>query len=478
VEILGHKDAKMIKKPHLIIVIARGEAVRNFIYSDFLEILSLKAKITLLTNIDHPDSAALAKPFINSVIPLQSYKENKWVVLFREIVHTAHYRMIWTEAAKYYWGRHNERVRGKFIEILRLKVWRIFSYAFSNPFMIRIGTMIDRFLSIRLRPTKNFDDIYNKLKPDMVFNCSHIHGVSADLPMRVANHFKIQTGVFLFSWDNLFSRGRIFPNYNKYFVWTSDIRKHLLDLYKSDIKPYQVSVTGTPQFDFHFDSKYFWSKSKLYQFIGLNINRPYILYTTGMSSDFPYEHKILEKIIDFIKKLKSPNKPQLIIRTYVKGTSKEMIGLSQKYQKDNDIFFPSINWDSHFTLPLKIDLYIYSNLLRHCLFGINTASTVSIELMFFQKSVINIGFEPPGIKLDSWNRFSRHINYEHYQPVVESRGVFVAKSMVELINLMKKLLDGSNDRRKYQKKFIVEMFGKKFENKSSKIIAEKILNLL
>ena len=53
---------------------------------------------------------------------------------------------------------------------------------------------------------------YKKIKPDIVFNCSHIHGPGADFPVQVAAFNGIPTSVFLFSWDNLTSRGRIFLN--------------------------------------------------------------------------------------------------------------------------------------------------------------------------------------------------------------------------------------------------------------------------
>ncbi|MBT4634994.1 MAG: hypothetical protein HOK52_12810, partial [Candidatus Marinimicrobia bacterium] len=110
--------------------------MRNFIFTDFLKSLSNKYKITLLTQINHLDVIKAAKPHVNTIIPLHEYKENRWVILFREILHTAHYRWIWTEAVKYYWGRHNQRVKGNIHEWVRLKIWRIISYLFANHFML------------------------------------------------------------------------------------------------------------------------------------------------------------------------------------------------------------------------------------------------------------------------------------------------------------------------------------------------------
>lgn len=45
----------MSKKPHIVLIIPRGEAVRNFLYSDTLRILSENASVTLLSVI-HDDA--------------------------------------------------------------------------------------------------------------------------------------------------------------------------------------------------------------------------------------------------------------------------------------------------------------------------------------------------------------------------------------------------------------------------------------
>ena len=467
----------MNSKSNIVIIIARGEAVRNFVYSDFLKSLSHNYHITLLTNIIHPDLVKTAKPYVQTFLPLKVYRENKFVILFREILHSAHYRWIWTEAVKYYWGRHNERVKNKPKERIKLKIWRTFGYFFANRFMLDIGTEIERWLSYYFRPTNYFDSLYKLIQPQIVFNCSHIHGVAADLPIRVATGLGIKTAVFLFSWDNLTSRGRIFPNYNRYFVWTTKIKSKLLELYRGRIKWDQVHVSGTPQFDFHFKPELKWTKEKLSEKLGLNTSRPFILYTTGMASDFPFEDKIVDNIIKFIKSYEGVPKPQLIVRTYVKGTSNEMLNIAKKYSNDNDIFFPEVMWDKKWTMPYKEDVELYSNILRHITVGINTASTVSLELMIFGKHAINIGFEPPGSDLPSWTRFSRHVDYEHYLPVVRGGGVKVAKSMDDLFNLIIEGLKSNGEQKIIQRRFLSQIFGLSLDFKSYQRIVNGLLQL-
>ena len=469
---------KIQKRKKIIVLIARGEAVRNFVYTDFLKLLSKSFSITIITTINHSETNNKLNQYADEVLELKSFKEKSWVVLFREIIHTAHYRLIWTEAVKYYWGRHDKRVKGDSKAYIRLKIWRFFSYFFFNKVMLQIGTSIDRWLSIKFNPTKEFDILFKKIKPDIVFNCSHIHGVAADLPVRVAKKMGITTTVFLFSWDNLYSRGRIFPKYNYYFVWNNSIKNHLLDLYKGEILESMIKVTGTPQFDFHHDNKFNITRKEFFDEFNLDIKRPYILYTTGMASDFQVEYKIVEGLIDYIKRSKKKNKPQLVVRTYIKGTTSDMYKLAIKYENDRDVLFPEILWYEKWLMPKYEDCFKYSNLLRYSCVGINAASTVSLELMMFNKPIINIGFEPPGSKLDYWCRFSRHINYEHYKAIVDSGAVMVAVSMRDLIKKIELNLKDPSIMSQNQFQFLNSMFDGNYKINSSKKVVGAINNIV
>ena len=146
----------------------------------------------------------------------------------------------------------------------------------------------------------------------------------------------------------------------------------------------------------------------------------------------------------------------------------------EKYKDDADIFFPENLWSEKWLMPLYSDTNVYSNLLRHALIGINTASTVTIELMIFNKPAINIGFEPPNTDLPGYTKYSRHINYEHYRPVANSGGVFIAKSLDDFHYGIDLLLNDQSKLIGNQKKFISKMFRKTNLGHSSDIIADSI----
>jgi hypothetical protein len=464
------------QKPHIVLVVARGEAVRNFLYSDTLPVLAKNARITLLSLVDHGEVIEYIKPYVDQVIPLKPYRENSFVTFYRDVIHGAHYRWLWSENVKSYWGRSNAKVKGKWYESLKLQSSRAIAFPLAHRLGLRFGTAVEEWLSWKLRPTRNFDGLFAQLKPDLVFNSSHIHGPEADLPLRVAHGMGLKTAAFIFSWDNLTSRSRVMVPYDYFLVWTEGLKKQFLNFYP-EVASTRVIVTGTPQLDFHFDPRFHLSREQLAQRVGLNPSRPFILYTTGRDVDFPDEHKIVMEVIRFVKALEMIPRPQLLVRTYIKGNSPEMVALAEEMKNDPDVVFPTILWDKQWLMPLHEDLYIYSNLLRYTALGINPASTVTLELMMFGKPAINLGFEPPESNLPYWSRFSRHIDYEHYRPVASSGGVMVARSLDELKIMILRGLNQSESDRPAQERFIKTFFGNTLDGKSGERVADQLVQL-
>lgn len=463
-------------RPHIVMVIARGEAIRNFVFSDTLPTLSQQACVTLLSMVDHGEVIARAQPYVGQILPLKAYRPRSFVPFFHDIINTAHYRWMWTEAAKYYWGKHKKRVQGNRREAFKLFLVRFFSTFFMNRPMLELGTRIDQWMQWHFRPTRALDALFAQLQPDLVFNCSHIHGPLADFPLRVAHRLGFKTAAFLFSWDNLTSRGRIVVPYDHFLVWTEGIKQKFLEIYPNTA-PERVVVTGTPQFDFHFDPHFALSREELCQRVGLDASRRFILYTTGMSTDFAEEHRTVRAVIDFLQTLPAEERPQLLVRTYIKGTSPEMLALAEEMRGHPDVVFPPILWDRQWIMPLHEDLYIYSNLLRHCVMGINGASTVTLELMMMGKPVINLAFEPPGSALPHYMRFARHIDYEHYRPVVASGGVMVARSLTDLQAMILRGLSQPEADRPAQQRFLKTFFGDTLDGCSGVRVAETLLRI-
>lgn len=467
------QHSQMSHQPHIVMVIPRGEAVRNFLYSDTLRILSENARVTLLSVVNDEVFLARFRPFTEQILPLREFPQHWLVSHLRILTENAHDRWLWSAVAQNHWEMRDVRAaeNGR---MLRRIIVKILSRIFANNPSLHALTGIEQYLNWRLRPTKEFDKLFEEIKPDLVFNGSHIHGLAGELPLGVAKRMGIPTVGFIFSWDNLTSRSRIFVPYDYYLVWHEHMKKQLLSIYPK-IPPENIFITGTPQFDFHFKPEFCLTREELCQRIGTDPNRPYILYTTGMDTDFPEEHRTVELIVRLLQEMDIEPKPQLVVRTYVKGTSAEMKALANR--NITGVIFPKVLWEEKWLTPMYEDLEIYTGLVKHAALGINAASTVSLELLMCDKPVINLGFDPPGSKLSHHLHWIRHINYDHYRLVAESGAVMVAYSENDMKKLLLKgLINPKVDSEKRQY-FIKNMFDNTLDGYSGKRVAEQLINL-
>jgi hypothetical protein len=210
--------------------------------------------------------------------------------------------------------------------------------------------------------------------------------------------------------------------------------------------------------------------------IGADPERPFVLYTTGIDSHFPEEHRHVELAANLLQEMPITPKPQLIVRTYVKGTSPEMKALANRGLPG--VVFPPILWEENWFTPLYEDLTIYTSLLRHASMGINAASTVTLELLMHNKPVINLGFDPPGSKLPHLLRFERHIKFDHFQPVAESGATMVARSASDMREMLYRGLTSPEENSTNRKRFTQQMFDSTLDGCSGERVAQRLLALV
>jgi hypothetical protein len=461
------------QKAHIVMVIPRGEAVRNFLYSDTLRILSENARVTLLSVVNDEVFISRFRTFTERILPLREYPQHWSVSYLRTLTENAHDRWLWSEVAKNHWEMRDVRAAENG-SMLRRRIVKALTRIFANNPRLHALTGLEQYLNWKLRPTKEFDKLFEEIQPDLVFNGSHIHGLAGELPLGVAKRMGIPTVGFIFSWDNLTSRSRIFVPYDYYLVWHGGMKKQLLSIYPK-IKPGNVFITGTPQFDYHFKPEFYLSREELCKRIGVDPNRPYILYTTGMNTDFPEEHRTVELVIRLLQELDIEPKPQLVVRTYVKGTSAEMKALANR--NIPGVIFPKVQWEEKWFTPMYEDLEIYASLVKHAAMGINAASTVSLELLMHDKPVINLGFDPPGSKLPHHLRWIRHINYDHYKPVAESGAVTVAHSETDMREMLLRGLKNPKIDSEKRQHFIKKIFDNILNGRSGRRVAEHLVQL-
>jgi len=458
-------------RPRIVAILPRGEAIRNFVYSGTLASLEQHADVHLLTVI--PNEAVRRELQRGAVSLTQLEKEHEpWLAgAVRELLDMAHGRHLWSEAAQERW-----RLRDSEAVTRPQKAKRIAKKMLCVPFTSRFGIRslagIERTISRVLARNVRLERYYDRVRPDLVFNGSHVHSELAIPAVQTAQWLGIGTAAFLFSWDNLTSQGRILTPYDNYLVWNRALQDQLLRIYPH-VNQAQVHITGTPQFDFHFREEFHWTRSEFCRNVGADESRPIILYTTGMANHMPGEEVVVERLADIIASLPFQPRPQLQVRIYAKDRTERFHDLRRRR---HDILFPETAWDAAFLTPRLEDQTLFTNMLRHCAVGINVASTVSLELCMFGKPVINVGYDPPGRRIAPVS-YARYYEFDHYVPVVRAGAVRVAWSEAEAADLLLDALRNPHRDRDRRKAFLDEMFGSTLDGGSSERVAATLLAL-
>ncbi len=458
-----------MSKKRLCFVVPRGEVIRNFLYTGILKKLSNDCDVHLIAVTPNKNLKQNLESISSTYYDLEEFRLSYTHRYLLGLLDLAHNKYMWSQAAKVRWTMRDVEANSLSKRIKRLANKNI-AKLFAQPKRLKV---LERLLykhSINEYAVAHYIDILGKIKPDFIFNGSHSHSKNAYPVIQAAKQLGIKTGTFLFSWDNLTSQGRIIPPYDYYFAWNTDIKGDLLRLYP-DIKTNQIFVTGTPQFSFHFDSKYHIQREEFLNHLGIPSDGKYIIYSSGMSHHMPYEPEVAEIVADILKKV-APD-VHLVIRTYAKDKGDVFKELKARRK---DIIIPEVKWEKNFQTPLKEDQVFFTNLLRHCELGVNVASTISLELCMLNKPAINIGFNPPGRDIYPYD-YTRFYEFDHYKPIVQSKAVIVAKNTNELENILAKYLENTTLDQQFREELISDFFPGNSLTSAVEAIPEIILKL-
>ncbi len=452
----------------IVVIFPRGEAIRNFAYTGTLDRLNEEFDVHLLTVDPGSEFEALLKSKCDHLHPLLEY-DDRWIVrIQRELLETAHNRWLWSRAAK-----ERSRLRDNEAQSFRQKAIRrgkkIVSFPIANRFGLKALSKLERSSSRVFRTTDEYIALFESIKPALVFNTSHVHSRNATQAVEAAQWLGIPTATFIFSWDNLTSQGRIMLPYDHFVVWNDKLRQQLLEMYDW-IRPENVYVTGTPQFDMHFRKDTYLSREDYCKQVGADPNRPIIFYTTGMANHMPGEPEIVEGIADLLASYPKEKRPQLLVRVY----AKDLTGRFDELRKRRpDILFADPIWEPAWLTPKPEDTATLVNAIRHCALGVNVASTVSLELCMFDKPVINVGYNPPSVSTDELS-YADYYEFDHYKPVVESGGIRVASNIEEMKLLIKRYLDSPQQDLERRRLLIDQMFGSTLDGFSGFRVADTL----
>jgi hypothetical protein len=456
----------------LLIILPRGESIKNFVYSGITDALRKEYEVVFFSVVPNQEIKEYLISKCDDFYELnESEITNKYADEVLRILQIAHGKILNSVTGNFRIVKADFESKKRFKSRVVRKIRKtIASFYTSQKSLIKLTNY---FIKSNYSNPKviEYEKSLKAILPDVVFNTSHIHNViSLDL-MYAVKKLKIKSATFLFSWDNLTSQGRILPGYDNYFTWNHKIKNDLLKYY-SNIKKDNVFVTGTSQFDFHFDEKFIDSKEKLYDFLKIPYDKKIVLYSTGMAYYVPKEHVVVKEISKVLKKI--DKNIQLVVRIYAKDNNTEYYKLREN---NESISIPDHFWELNHLTPTIKDITLFNSLINHCSIGINVASTVSLDLAILNKPIINIAFNPPGENIYP-SDYEKIYDFDHYKPIIESGAISLAKNSGELEDQLRMYLENPKTHQIERKKLVNDFFGAELHKDKKDIFVNIFKHLL
>ncbi len=260
-------------------------------------------------------------------------------------------------------------------------------------------------------------------KPAFVF-CTNQRISLAIAPLLAAQDLEIPTATFIFSWDNL-PKGTMVVETDYYFVWSSHMKQELLYYYPY-INDDQITITGTPQFENHFQVENVIDKELFFKQNGLDIEKKYICYSGDDETTSPYDPNYLLDLIKAVRKLNESGKQLGIIfrrcpvdfsnrfDTILEANKDIVTAIVPKWDKVGE------GWNT--ILPTKADSILQLNIVAYTELVVNLGSSMVFDYAAHTKPCAFMNYNPE-ISNKNWS-VDKIYNYVHFRSMPDDAVVW------------------------------------------------------
>lgn len=419
------------------VVITDGVGFRNFVLSDFL-IKSKEEFQDVIVFSCLPKSAYQDLNIDLKIIELEVFEESFLTWFFRKAKELAHLQLH---------KRGNfgisDNLQANYSKANTPRGWATrllfpITTFFKSENWILQWEKWQQFTFAKNNITLKYKNILKDISPDVLFFTHQRPPFIAPF-IYAAHKQNIKTASFIFSWDNLASKGRMAGSFDQYLVWSELMKNELLHFYTS-IKESQVDVVGTPQFEPYILNRYGFDKLTFFSKFNLDLNKKTILFSCGDVSTSPNDSTYIQAIAEIICTGKLGEEVNFLVRTSPAETPERFNKLAKKYPWIKWNYPKWIqsrsnhqeNWSQR--IPTVEDVSDLKSVLQYCDVCVNMLSTMSLDAMLFDKPVINTVFGNGDNGLVNDQRF---LKYAHIDEVIKTKATYVARDENELENYLK-----------------------------------------
>ncbi|OCB76545.1 UDP-glycosyltransferase [Flavobacterium crassostreae] len=422
----------------IIILLPDGIGLRNFVFTDFSAIGTNKGLEVVYWNGTPFDLAAMGY----REIKIENAKPHPLTTLYKNARQQIELDLNCqkTNDKTYNTYRFEQNNKGFKNKLKKILLNTIIQQHSSEKGLVKVRNKIHQ----KEKQTAFYNTCLNTLKkekPDIVFCTNQRHTVSI-APILAAQSLGIPTVAFIFSWDNL-PKATLVLETDYYCVWSAHMKKEL-QFYYPYIKEEQIFITGSPQFEPHFDANRKLSREVFFKNNALDLDKKYVCYSGDDITTCPDDPQYLADVAAAVKKLNQKGyNLGIIFRRCPVDFSTRYAAVLEHYK---DIIVPLAplwqNKGTHWggVLPTKEDMDLQINTVAHSEMVLNLGSSMVFDFATNNKPCGYINYEVRNKVQKDW--FVAHIyQYIHFRSMPSKEAVFWLHSAAEIEIKIQQILD-------------------------------------
>ncbi len=279
-------------------------------------------------------------------------------------------------------------------------------------------------------------------KPHLVF-CTTQRATQSISALLAAKDLGIPTVAFVYSWDNVPKAMQVVET-DYYFVW-SDLMKQQVLQYYPFVKEKQVFVTGTPQFEPHYDTSLEQTREAFFAAHNLDLTKKYICYSGDDETTSPLDQYYLEDLANAVKRLneKGENLGIIYRKCPVDFTSRyqTVLEANKDVIEVLDPIWKQVGSQWNQILPTPEDFKMLYNVCKHSEFVTNVCSSTVFDFVAHNKSCIYYNYEQPQLK-KGIRDIGQNYKYVHFRSMPSKEAAIFCTDKKDLESTVDNILKG------------------------------------
>ena len=282
-----------------------------------------------------------------------------------------------------------------------------------------------------------------EIKPDLVF-CTTQRATQSIGALLAAKDLGISTLTFVYSWDNVPKAMQLVET-DYYCVWSDLMKKEMMQYYPF-VKENQLIVTGTPQFEPHYDVSLLQTREDFFAYYNLETEKKYICFSGDDETTSPLDQYYLEDLANAVRSLntKGYNLGIIYRKCPVDTTSRynAVIEANTDIIAVIDPLWKAMGKQWNEVFPTKADLQLLHNVCAHSELVTNVCSSTVFDFVAHNKPCMYYNYEQPQLK-KGIRDIGQNYKYVHFRSMPSPEAAIFCTNKKQLESQLEAILKGN-----------------------------------